>query len=149
MLLFLFLFWFCQIYCSELKLCVFPNYLKNIQEWLPVINTYLFAWNPVCACKSMGKNPCKLYTKGWQISYQLMQDWRESGADIHFIQEKVEVSRWQLYKHVCFFKSDFFIYILTCKFIRMANQVLMSFWEVMKLIGDSGKPSYLLKENCH
>lgn len=31
----------------------------------------------------------------------------------------------------------------------MANQVLMSFWEVMKLIGDSGKPSYLLKENCH
>lgn len=28
----------------------------------------------------------------------------------------------------------------------MANQVLMSFWEVMKLIGDSGKPSYLLKK---
>lgn len=97
------------------------------------------------------KNPCKLYTKGWQISYQLMQDWRESGADIHFLQEKVKVSRWQIYKHICFFKSDFFffVFILTCKFIRMANQVLMSFWEVMKLIGDSGKPSYLLKENCH
>lgn len=39
-----------------------------------------------------------------------MQDWRESGADIHFLQEKVKVSRWQIYKHICFFKSDFFFF---------------------------------------